>query len=102
MEQAGQPLDLFETEQLLPAEELEIAPEDFFGHAVYTAEVAAIGYRDAQVAQRTPERVLVKSLYGFHEAAGFYHLDGLGRLATAWSLAGPKQIIDQGSGDAQV
>ena len=56
-ESARQPGDLFERHQLLATEELEVAAEDLARHAVRAAEVAAVGDRDAKVAQRTAEGV---------------------------------------------
>ena len=56
-EHAGQPRDLLEREQLRAAQELEVMPEDLLGHAVDAAEVAPVGDRDAQVAQRAVEAV---------------------------------------------
>ena len=44
--------DLFEGQQLFAWQEREVAPEDLLGHAVGAAEVAPVGDRDTQVAQR--------------------------------------------------
>ena len=54
-------LDLLEGEDLVARQEREVAPKDFPGHAVGAPEVAAIGDRDAQVAERPSQRV-----EGFH------------------------------------
>ena len=56
-ERARQALDLLERQQLLAAQELELLAEDLLGHAVHAAEVAAVGDRDAQVANRPGELV---------------------------------------------
>jgi hypothetical protein len=56
-ERPGQARDLLERQQLGAREEREVAPEDLFGHAVGAAEVAAVGNRDPQVAQRTGSAV---------------------------------------------
>src|SRR5581483_10749563 len=52
-----EPLDLLEGEELPPLEEPVVPPEDLLRHAVDAAEVAAVGDRDAQIPQRTAERV---------------------------------------------
>ena len=52
-EDAGQPLDLLEREHLAARQPLHA----LLRHAVRAAEVAAVGDRDAQVADRAPERV---------------------------------------------
>ena len=49
--------DLLEREQLLAVEEAVVAPEDLLRHAVDAAEVAAVGDRDAEVAERSAEAV---------------------------------------------
>ena len=56
-EDARDPLDLLERQQLLARQELVLAAEDLLRHAVDAPEVAAVGDGDAQVAQRPPERV---------------------------------------------
>ena len=56
-EDARHPLDLLEREQLLAVEEAVVAPEDLLRHAVDAAEVAAVGDRDAEVAERPAEAV---------------------------------------------
>src|SRR6478672_9033284 len=56
-EQPGQTLDLLEAQQLLAAQEHEVVPEHLLRHAVGAAEVAAIGDRDAQIAERPCESV---------------------------------------------
>ncbi len=56
-EDARQPRDLLEREQLAPVEEAVVAPVDLLRHAVDAAEVAAVGDRDPQVSQRATERV---------------------------------------------
>ena len=56
-EDAGDPGDLLQGEQLGPLEEGVVAPEDLLRHAVDTAEVAAVGDRDAQRLERPAERV---------------------------------------------
>ena len=56
-ERAREPLDLLERQQLAPVEEPVVAAEDLLRHAVDAAEVAAVGDRDAQVADRAAERV---------------------------------------------
>ena len=57
-EDAREPLDLLEGQQLAPLEEDVVAPEDLFRHAVDAPEVAPVGDRDPQVAQRPAEGVL--------------------------------------------
>ncbi len=56
-ERPGDARDLLERQQLAPVEEAVVAPVDLFRHAVGAAEIAAVGDRDAQVAQRTAEGV---------------------------------------------
>src|SRR6185503_15651153 len=56
-ERPRQPLDLLEREDLGAAQELEVVAEDLLRHAVDAAEVAPVGDRDAQVAQRPAQRV---------------------------------------------
>src|SRR5680860_95203 len=56
-EDAGEPSDLLERQQLLSLEELEVATEDLLRHAVDAAEVAAVGDRDPQVPERSVETV---------------------------------------------
>ena len=51
------PRDLLEREKLASVEEAVVAAEDLLRHAVDAAEVAAVGDRDAQVAQRPGQRV---------------------------------------------
>ncbi len=53
----GQPRELLEGQQLASLEKPVIASEHLLGHAVGTAEVAPVGDRDAQVAQRAGEAV---------------------------------------------
>ena len=57
-EHPRQALDLLEREQLPALEERVVAPEDLLRHAVDAAEVAPVGDRDAQVAQRTAQCVV--------------------------------------------
>src|SRR5262245_30162407 len=52
-----QALDLLEAEELRPGEEAVLLAVDLRRHAVGAAEVAAVGDRDAKVAQRTSELV---------------------------------------------
>jgi hypothetical protein len=56
-EGAGEALDLLEGEQLGARQEAVVAAEDLLRHAVDAAEVAAVGDRDAQVAERPAETV---------------------------------------------
>jgi hypothetical protein len=56
-EQARQARDLLEAENFLVRQEFEVAAERFPRHAVDAAEIAAVGDRDAQVAQAARERV---------------------------------------------
>jgi hypothetical protein len=56
-EQARQARGLLEPEHFLVRQELEVAVEGFPRHAVHAAEVAAVGDRDAQVAQAAAERI---------------------------------------------
>ena len=56
-EHAGDPLDLLEREQLASRHEAVVAAEDLLRHAVRAAEVAAVGDRDAQIAERPAEGV---------------------------------------------
>src|SRR6185312_2750611 len=51
-EHPRQPLDLLERQDLGAAQELEVVAEDLLRHAVHAAEVAPVGDRDAQIAQR--------------------------------------------------
>lgn len=54
MSQAG---DLFEGQDLVAVQELMIWPEDLFRHTIDTAEIAAVGDGNAQVAQGTFEGI---------------------------------------------
>ena len=56
-EQARQARDLLEREHFVVRDELEVVVEHLARHAVHAAEVAAVGDRNAQVAQAAPERV---------------------------------------------
>ena len=56
-EGAGQQLDLLEREQLLAVHESVSASEDLLRHAVDAAEVAPVGDRDPEVADRTAGHV---------------------------------------------
>src|SRR5262249_11936781 len=56
-EDAGDTCDLLEREQLAPVEEAVVAAVDLLRHAVDAAEIAAVGDRDAKVAQRPSEGV---------------------------------------------
>src|SRR5207302_11493110 len=56
-EDPREPLDLLKRQKLGALEELVVAPEDLAGHAVDAAEIATIGYRDPQLAQRPGQRV---------------------------------------------
>ena len=49
--------DLLEAQQGRVRQELVVLVEHFLGHAVAAAKVAAVGDRDAQVAQRSPEGI---------------------------------------------
>ena len=44
--------DLLEGQELAPGQEAVVLPEDLFRHAVDAAEVAAVGDRDAEIAER--------------------------------------------------
>ena len=55
--QSRQPRYFFKREQLVAPQKPVMAVEYFLGHAVGAAKIAAIGYRNAQVAQRPPETV---------------------------------------------
>jgi hypothetical protein len=56
-EDARQSRDLLEAQQRGLRQEAVVLVEDLLGHAVAAAEVAAVGDRDAKVAQRTTEAV---------------------------------------------
>ncbi len=56
-EDACDACDLFERQQLAPIEERMVTAVRLLGHAVDAAEVAAVGDRDAQIAQRPAEGV---------------------------------------------
>ena len=56
-ERARDALELLEAQQLLAVHEPVVVAEDRLRHAVGAAEVAAVGDRDAQVADRAAERV---------------------------------------------
>ena len=56
-ERAREPLDLLEAEQLLAVHEAVAATEHLLGHAVDAAEVAAVGDRDPEVADRPAQGV---------------------------------------------
>ena len=56
-EQARRARDLLEAQQRAVRQEGVVLVEHFLGHAVAAAEVAAVGDRDAQVAQRAAEPV---------------------------------------------
>ncbi len=64
-EDPHEPLDLLEREQLAAIQEAVLAAEDLFRHAVDAAEVAAVGDRDAQVAQGPAEYVGYVRVHGF-------------------------------------
>src|SRR5207249_9407583 len=57
-EDPRQALDLLERQDELTRQEREVAPEDLLGHAVDAAEVAPIGHRDPQVAERAIEPIV--------------------------------------------
>src|SRR3970282_1777049 len=50
-------LDLLEGEELAAGKEAVVAAEDLLRHAVHAPEVAAVGDRDAEIAERSPEGV---------------------------------------------
>ena len=50
-------LDLLKRQKLGALEELVVAPEDLAGHAIDATEIATIGDRDPQIAQRPRQRV---------------------------------------------
>ena len=56
-EDARNALDLLEREQLAPGEEAVVVSEDLLRHAVDAAEVAAVGDRDPEIADRPAEGV---------------------------------------------
>jgi hypothetical protein len=56
-EDAGQPGQFLEGEQLLAGQEHKVAAEHLAGHAVGAAELAAVGHRDPQIPQRPRQRV---------------------------------------------
>ena len=56
-EHARDPLDLLEGEELAARQEAVLVAEDLLRHAVHAAEVAAVGHRDPQVADRPAEGV---------------------------------------------
>ena len=56
-EDARDALDLLERQQLASRQEAVVAAEDLLRHAVDAAEVAAVGDRDPEVAQRPVEGV---------------------------------------------
>ena len=56
-EELRKPGDLLERQQVLTAEEFEIAAENLPWHAVRAAKVAAVGDRDPQIAKRAAETV---------------------------------------------
>ena len=77
-------VDLLEAQHLVLWQELVIAPEDLPGHAVGAPEVAAIGHRDPQIAQRPAERVghagtAVEPVCLEHRAMVAREPDGIGR-----------------------
>src|SRR6266540_52875 len=55
-ERARQPRDLLVIQQLRARQELVVAAEDLLRHAVDTAEVAPVGDRDPEIAQRTAQQ----------------------------------------------
>ena len=94
-EDPGQAGDLFVAEDLVALEEGVVRPEDFFRHAVGTTEVAAVGYRYAEIAQRALEGVEeghTGSLAGSGSKCSREHNGAEERtagLATPWILNGP-------------
>ncbi len=56
-EDARQAFDLLERQDLVLGQERVVLAEDLLGHAVGAAEVAAVGDRDAQVAQGPAQRI---------------------------------------------
>jgi hypothetical protein len=69
-EGAGDTRDLFEGQQRRAFEKLVVAAELLFGHAIHAAEVAAVGDRDAQVAQGPAEAVQACGLAGVRNCCG--------------------------------
>src|SRR5699024_1010516 len=55
--QSRQPRDLLEIQQFPLGQELVLATEQFPRHAVAAAEIAAVGQRNTQVAQRSLEDI---------------------------------------------
>src|SRR5215212_8527042 len=53
----GETRDLLKAQDLTALQELIIRPEDLLWHAVHTAEIAAVGNGNPQVAQGTVEGV---------------------------------------------
>ena len=49
--------DLLEGQHFALRQELVVAAKNFLGHAVHAAEIAAVGDRDAQIAERPAHRV---------------------------------------------
>ena len=56
-EHAGDALDLLERQELASRKEPVVAAEDLFRHAVHAPEVAAVGDRDPEIAERPREGV---------------------------------------------
>ena len=56
-DESAEACDLLERQDLVAGQELEVRAEHLARHAVAAAEVAAVGDRDAQVAQRPPEDI---------------------------------------------
>jgi hypothetical protein len=56
-EDASDAFDFLEGQQLLARKEGIVVTENFLGHAIHAAEVAAVGDRDAQVAHAAPAQV---------------------------------------------
>ena len=56
-EDARDPLDLLEREELAARQEAVLVAEDLLRHAVDAAEVAAVGHRDPQIADGPAEGV---------------------------------------------
>ena len=69
-EDTRQSRDLFEGQQGRAFEELMIAAELLLGHAIDAAEVAAVGDRDAQVAQGPVEAVSAGGFAGVGNCCG--------------------------------
>ena len=77
-EQPSQPLDFLEPQQRAVRQERVVLVEHRARHAVHAAEIAAIGHRNAQIPQRTRQRVAQYAAGRLHGAGDVRHRAEIG------------------------